>query len=154
MPPLLWAFFIAISLASGSALMGPPRAWDGIDPTTHSHLGKPDRGFQTWLSVPTYQIAGPDKLCHVVAFGVSFGQRIVRVQVDGIEQNADWSWSQDVEAGESAIRHVTFRYLDPLGGAELACHDVHFTCIPENWDGLVRARIAFGKPCLVLNMLY
>jgi len=152
MPPILWAFFIAVGLASGSALMGPPRAWDGVDPTAHSQRGKPERGFHSWLSAPPYQIAkGPtlaEERCDAVAFGVSLGQRRIRAQFDGLEQQVDWSWNFPVTAGPNERRIVTVRYLDPVGGAELACHEMHFTCVPEiGWTGEPKTTIAFGEPC-------
>jgi hypothetical protein len=125
-----------------------PKLWNGRDPTAQVRLGKPARGFYTWSSAPAYVVAGPDNICHATIFGASLGQRVVRAQVDGIERELDWSWAVDVDARPFERRTTIARYLDPVGGAELACHETSFVCVPDvGWDGKTRVSVSNGKPC-------
>lgn len=145
MPPVLLAFFILIGAGAGSALL------DHRPGTGGEKLGEPARGFFTSTSAAYYQVATRDvyrrEACRAVVFGVSLGQREVRAQIDGVEMGLDWSFSKDVDALPATRREVVVRYLDPVGGAELACQTVSFTCVPEAWDGRIRGTESNAAPC-------
>jgi len=152
MPPVLWAFFILIGLSLGSIGNEKPKPWAGVDPTNRTKLEKPERGFYTWSSATPFMVATRDfrgvESCLAVVFGVSLGQRRVRAQFDGFEQELSWSWRQDVSAKPGERRVTTVRYLSPVGGEELACHETAFTCVPDvGWDGRVRVTLTYGEPC-------
>lgn len=133
MPPLVLGFWVLIGFGGMAALWGPPHAWSGVDPTTHTQIGKPERGFYTAISVPPRVLARRNMYgrmeCAAIVIAISQGQRIVRTEIDGVEQTLDWSWTHDVVASVDERRTVVVRYLDPIGGAELARHEKTFVCL-------------------------
>ncbi len=148
MPGPLIAFWILLGLGGVSVLTDKEAPiWAGVDYNSSTDLGTPARGFRTWTSAAPITIALRGDECVAVVFAVSLGQRKVRVQIDGQEQSLDWSWNHDVRAGIYQRRIVTVRYLDPVGGAELACHEVTYLCIPETWDGSQRGVLREGPAC-------
>lgn len=148
MPGPLIAFWILIGFGGAGALSDRTAPiWAGVDPKGHTDRGEPARGFRTWTSAAPITIALRGEECVAVVFAVSLGQRRVRAQIDGQEQNVDWSWAYDTRTALYQRRIVTVRYLDPVGGAELACHEVTYLCIPENWDGSQRNVLREGAPC-------
>ena len=132
MPPLIVAFWVLIGFGGVSALWGPPHVWEGPDPTTHNKRGEQVRGFFTTLSAPSTQEPQRNVYgvweCRATVVAVSLGQRLVRVQIDGVEQPIDWSWSADIVVSSGHRRAVVVRYIDPMGGQVLASHEVAFRC--------------------------
>ncbi len=128
--PIMWLVW-GIAFGASTALLGPPRIWAGVDPTARISGHYRATGFMTWSSSTSHPVRDA---CNTTIFGVSAGQRRVRARIDGEEQNLDWSWSKDVRTPVGERQRVVVEYLDPVGGALLARHEVPVSCadlLPE-----------------------
>lgn len=156
MPGVLWAFWVLVGLGTGSALFHDKQAgpvWD-LRPDRSSRSGGriAAPAPMTTISAPAYQIAQRDvygrEVCAATVVAVTGAGRIMRAVVGGVEQNIDSSWSVSVKAEVQQRRRVRVHYLDPVGGAEVACHDVGFTCIGPGWTGEPKSVLETGVPCI------
>lgn len=130
MPPILIAFFIALTAATVPPVVGGLTA--GKDKSTRPKRGKVEApAFRTWTSYPWIAVANRDtRTCDVVFFALTTGSP-VRLLVGGEEQPLDTAWSlyRTLKAGER--RTIAFEFLDPRGGKRLACHEEALTCYSQ-----------------------
>ena len=118
MPGIIAAFFALIGIGAGSALLGPPLAWSGVDPTSRNRYGKPAPveylawSAQTAVTLARERRDGPT--CEVTFFALTTGRGGVRLKVDGQEQPIDRSWTivKVVKPNERA--KVDFEFIDPV----------------------------------------
>lgn len=137
MPGPLLAFFILIGFGGAGALLGPPRIWNGVDPTAHSDLGRRDSvEYHLASSVPWVAVAAPDSYgrerCLVTLTAWATLGRRMRLVLDGEEQVLDSSWSLDRElepTGKVTVFEAAF--LNPIGGAVVAVRQTTVRCVQD-----------------------
>ncbi len=137
-----WFVWLIVSGAA-TALLGPPPAW--APGPAHSRGEYEQVQPYTWTSAPWFAVADRHGWCNVVVFGVTGGGRRMRLRVDGQEQVLDSAWTVDVRVSEYVRRFVTFQYLDPIGGREVACHQVEVACLRESEPEIVA--VSRGPDC-------
>jgi hypothetical protein len=126
MPGIAWGIIIIWGALTGSALLGPPKAWDGVDSTMKSRYGKPAKvEYRTWTSSP--QILS-NKSCQVRVFALVTREHLTRLRINGVEQLMDWSWSWPADLPPNTRGETTVEFIDPVGGAVLATHTVTEIC--------------------------
>lgn len=131
MPPILMAFFILIG-----AMTVPP-AVEGLlagkDKNTRPKWGKPtSQEYRTWTDRPWIAVANQDtRRCDVTFFASATRNRVTRLRVGGVEQQIDYSWSLERSLKIGERRTIAFEFLDPVGGARLACNEQALTCYGE-----------------------
>ena len=134
MPPILVFVWIIVGGAS-TALLGPPRAWDPLDPTERSKLGWPvEVSYNLTTSAPWVQVAATnakgDEMCPVTVIATVTGP-CVRLQLDGVEQNVDNGWMVDVEVPAGMQYTAKAEFLDPIGGKTLAVRTATVKCVRQ-----------------------
>jgi hypothetical protein len=144
MPPILIGFFILIGATLGHSLVKDldPRS----DRNTRPEFRDPvPQGYHTWLSRSDPAIA-TNGTCDVTLFALANRNRIVRARLDGVEQALDSSFSVARRVPAGTRRYMKAEYLDPVGGAVLACHDVSLSCYGQVWGDLNPVQSPTG-PC-------
>ena len=130
MPPFLWAFFIAIGAAGGSALLGPPAIWAPVDTTARS-AGRLDGevGYYLQTNYPWNALADREqKTCTITVIAWTTGPR-VRLQLGGEEQLLDTAWTKDYVVPVDFRITVKATFLNPVGGAVLATRETAVNCL-------------------------
>lgn len=144
MPPIIIAFWIALSAA-----LGPPLI-KGLDPRADAiarpKFGNPvPQGYRTWLSRVS-PAAASGGVCDTVLFAMANRNRVVRVRLDGVEQSLGSGFASPVVGVKAGTRrHFKAEYLAPIGGEILACHDVSLSCYGQAWAELEDVREV--EPC-------
>lgn len=132
MPGIFWAALVAWSALTGSALLGPPRAWDGVDPRVNKGHYRPEPvEYRSWTSSPRREADGS---CIYRVVALVTREQLTRVRLQGVEQLLDWSWGVDwmLFAGQGGFYDVTF--LAPVGGRVVAQHSLWEKCWPKGVD--------------------
>lgn len=136
MPGIAWAALVVWGALTGSALLGPPAAWKGVDPMVNrGHYRPTSVEYHTWTSSPRVDKKGD---CTFMVFALATRERPTRLRINGMEQLLDWSWSWEatVPQGHHADGLVV-EFMDPVGGKVLSTQDVWATC-PWKGEGDVR----------------
>lgn len=125
MPPILLAFFIVVG-----AMTAPPAVKgivSGVDPMMRSKLGKPEPvSYRTWTSSPRFEKPG---VCTFTVFALVSRSRLTRLQVNGVEQLVDWSWSWDVDIPHGyRASGMKVDFIDPVTRAVLASREIAEEC--------------------------
>lgn len=125
MPPVLIAFFILLGAGAGApaakALVTPK------DPLARPKLCRPAAvEYRTWTSSPRWE--AKRKECVFTVFALATRERLVRLRVNGDEQLLDWSWSWEAPLPVGFQGTTVVEFVDPVGGAVLARHEVTETC--------------------------
>lgn len=129
MPAIAWAALSVWGLLTGSALVGPPAAWDGVDPQAHhAHYRPSPVEYRTWVSSPNRDRSGA---CTFSVFALVTRERLMRLRVDGVEQLVDWSWGWEVVVAEGRRGGAVVEFIDPVSGAVVATHEVSEPCWPR-----------------------
>lgn len=119
-----WLVYL-IWLGASTALLGPPKAWDRVDPTVpRGHYKRDKVEYRTWSSSPRVG----DKECSFTLFALATQEKVVRLRINGVEQLLDWSWSWEAKLPRGYAGSVTVEFLDPVGGKLLASHDLSAEC--------------------------
>jgi hypothetical protein len=133
---VIWIVYLIGTLA-GSALLGPPRAWSGVDPTVNrDHYSSEAIAYRSWTSSPDATTFRKTGKCVVTVFALATREKLTRLRVNGNELEVDWSWSWDAEIPEGHHASGMFiEFLDPVGGAVLAKHEVMTLCPWRSEEG-------------------
>ncbi len=110
MPPILWVFFVAQALAHTPTLVG---AMHGVDPTARLQVGSPATSHMI-RTLPMYDAKAVDEQCHVTLFVVIARGETRRLNVDGVWQNLDWSWSFDETLPEGSRKEWEMWIVHPV----------------------------------------
>jgi len=82
---------------------------------------------QTWVTVSDEKT----KSCDVTLFALTTRRHPSRLLVDGVEQALDTSWSIEERVAEGVHRTWSIEFLDPVGGAQLACRTAELYCVSQ-----------------------
>lgn len=125
MPGPIIALWIILG-AAGSALLGPPKAWEPTDSKARPKYGKPvPVEYFTSTSSPRFDKPG---ICtFTMTAWVSRGE-LRRLRVNGTELLVDWSWTWDAEVpfgmrGEGML----VEFIHPVT-RETATHELSAVC--------------------------
>lgn len=111
MPGAIVAFFVAIGIGAGSALIGPPAIWQGPDPTAKSKFGKPAPvEYMVRVSSPTRDASG----CTFTVIAWATRESLRRLVVDGVEQQMDFSWSVEKRVPLGTKLETEIRFIHPV----------------------------------------
>jgi hypothetical protein len=136
-PPWLWVFIVGQALAHSHTLVTSIK---GVDPSVTHKYERTAVGFTTWTAPMFDAKADEKKGCDVTFFALVRDIKPYRLQVDGVEQLLDTSWTFDYRVPAGETKEVQFAFLDPVGGALLAVQEEWFRCNPSyvppttNWD--------------------
>lgn len=127
MPGVAWAFVVIWGALAGSALLGPPRAWDGVDPLVNRGHYRPEAAeYRTWTSSPTRRA---DRSCEFTLFALVTREQLTRLRVNGYEQLLDWSWSWPVTIPNGMRGDgMVVEFIDPVSRRTVATHEVSEVC--------------------------
>lgn len=127
MPPVIAVFFALQVLAHGHTLT----LGGGLDPRTDAPRFRRSDPAPVTYTVRTAGASANWKrkpgVCHGTMIATVTGGP-VRLRIAGVEQVLDTSWNSDytVKAGTRMAR--PFVFLDPIGGAQLACRRAWVSC--------------------------
>jgi len=126
MPVWIWVMIVAQGLAHGHTLLTSVK---GVDPSVQHKYERPPVEYTTWTA-PMFDAKASDKTkdCRVTYFALVRDTKPVRLQVDGVEQLLDTSWTFDYRVPEGERKTVQFAFLDPVGGTLLAVREQSFIC--------------------------
>ncbi len=138
MPGLLWLFFVAVGLGTGSTLVADKQAgpiWAGTDHESRNHLGKPtpDRFIiqsnYPWRAVALTQDWSGHWVCPTTITVTS--SRKMRLSYNGVEQIVDTGWTFDLNIPEGKMYTGTAIFVDPVTRETVALKQVIVSCIPS-----------------------
>lgn len=123
MPPILWVFFVGVGLGTGLPLL--QGVTKGVDPNVQFNVSPAPQEYRVWSAAASRR---PNSGCAGTSFALSTRGRVTRLRVDGQEQLLDTSWKSDVQLSQGESRTSRYEFLDPVGGALLACREVTVQC--------------------------
>jgi hypothetical protein len=120
MPGFLLAFWIGMGSVLGSVLLHDyPHPWSPVDPTSHSNLGKTTPSVRYATSSPLWTAYARRDLrgrlaCRFALFAYSTQGKVVRLVLDGQEQELGTAWTQNLVVDEGTNDTISFVWIDPV----------------------------------------
>lgn len=111
-------WFWLLITAAGTALLGPPKAWDPVDPTSRNS-GKLERcmPFARMAHGPGVKYLRPgQEKCDITVIANSCGDKPLRFRINGVEQLLDTGWSLRYYVQPDHSLALDWEFLNPVGG--------------------------------------